>query len=60
MRILLAVHVATIVVASSYLTLGLFATDRARALWAPYALLTLILALAAFHLERTRDRVQRA
>jgi hypothetical protein len=54
MKGLLVVHLATLIVASSYLTLGIFAPDRAGGLWAPYAVVTFILAALALYLEHER------
>lgn len=51
MKALLIVHLTTIAVASSYLTLGIFATSDARALWAPYGLTVLVLASLALYLD---------
>lgn len=54
MRRLLRLHLAIVVVASSYLTLGVFAPTQARNLWAPYALLMFTLAVVNLLNERHR------
>lgn len=54
MRALVRIHVVTIAVASSYLTLGVVAPSHARSLWAPYALVTFTLAVLALLMEHYR------
>ncbi len=49
-------HLLTVVVAFSYLTLGLFATAQAERLWAPYACTVLVLATVNLHGERNAER----
>lgn len=56
MRLLLSLHVLTVAVASSYLTLGIVTPHHARALWAPYALVTFVLAIANLLTERRHRR----
>jgi hypothetical protein len=41
---LLRLHLLLVVVASSYITLGVFATEKAQDLWLLYGLITLTLA----------------
>jgi len=45
-------HTITVAIASSYLTLGIFAAQHARDLWAPYAVVVFCLAVANLTLER--------
>src|SRR5262245_34736691 len=40
-----ASHVMTVMVAASYLTLGIFSPDDAAELWAPYAVVMFVLAI---------------
>jgi hypothetical protein len=55
--ILLRLHLSLVVIASSYLTLGVAAPEKARDLWWQYAGVTLILSLASLVYEwRCRDR----
>jgi len=54
MRALLGVQLLTVAVASSYLTLGIFAAEHARSLWAPYAVVTFVLAVTNLTMERRR------
>lgn len=43
-------------VASSYLTLGVFAPSHARELWAPYAIVMFVLAVINLLIERRHRR----
>lgn len=44
-----------VAIASSYLTLGIFASETAGKLWAPYAIVMFVLALINLLPERRRD-----
>lgn len=48
---LLRLHLALVVVGSSYLTLGVFSPDRARDLWWQYGLVSLALAVVSLWKE---------
>ncbi len=50
----LSVHMLIVIVATSYLTLGVFEPHRARALWAPYAAIIFVLAVVNMIRERRR------
>lgn len=52
MRFLIGLHVLTIVIATSYLTLGVAAPSKARSVWWAYAIITLALAVTNLVLER--------
>lgn len=51
---LLRLHMLTVFVAGSYLTLGLFSPDQARDLWAIYAAVMFVLAVINLVWERRR------
>lgn len=55
----LASHLAALVLAASYLLLGVASADTARAWWAPYAVVTLIFAVLNITLERRHVRSPR-
>lgn len=46
---MIRVHLATVIIATSYLTLGVFDRDAARDYWLPYALATLVLAAVGIY-----------
>lgn len=56
MRLSLLTHMLTVIIATSYVTLGIFATHVACGLWAPYAGVVLVLALLNLRLERNAYR----
>lgn len=45
-------NIITVMLASSYLVLGVFSSGTARSLWAPYAALTLAFATLNIYLDR--------
>lgn len=56
MKIWLATHLLTVLVACSYVVLGIVASSVAQALWAPYAGLVLVLAILNLAQERHAAR----
>jgi hypothetical protein len=55
-RLSFLTHLLTVVVTFSYLTLGVFATQQAEHLWAPYAGVVLVLAAFNLHGEHRAER----
>lgn len=53
-RTQLGLHVLAIVIATSYLTLGIAEPDTAGSLWAVYALVTFVLAAINLMIEQRR------
>jgi hypothetical protein len=51
------VHMLTIIVCSSYLTLGIFDPSEAEQYWWEYALVTGLLALWGIHLDRKKEAI---
>lgn len=49
-------HILTLCVCVSYLTLGIFASDSARDLWAPYGIVTGVLAAVSLWNDYGRQR----
>lgn len=49
-------HTIAVVLAASYLLLGVLSSAIARDLWAPYAVLTLVFAIANIVMERRDER----
>lgn len=56
---LLRLHLALVVIATSYLTLGIFSSEDAEELWLPYALITLALAAVSLRKEMTARALAR-
>lgn len=56
MMVFLRLQMVTVIVASSYLTLGVFSPDDARRLWGVYAVVSFVLAVVNLVWERRRPR----
>ena len=48
------------IIASSYITLGVFDADRAADLWAPYAAITFLISIYSLWRERKNDTRRRS